>query len=65
MSYDANVLRRATQRLEEERRARADQTERRRLAAYRIPATGGRGGLCERVPVGCVPPARPACPPDR
>ena len=34
MSYDANVIRRATQRLEEERRARADQTERRRLAAY-------------------------------
>ena len=34
MAYDPNVLRRAAARLEEERRARADQTERRRLAAY-------------------------------
>ena len=34
MAYDSNVLRRATARLEEGRRARADQAERRRLTAY-------------------------------
>ena len=34
MSYDANVLRRATQRLEEERRARADRADRARAQAY-------------------------------
>ena len=34
MSYDANILRRATQRLEQERRARRDETERRVQAAY-------------------------------
>ena len=34
MSYDPNVLRRATQRLEEERRVRRDRTERLRAQAY-------------------------------
>ena len=34
MSYDANVLRRATQRLEEERRARSDRAARLRQEAY-------------------------------
>lgn len=34
MAYDPNVLRRATQRLEEERRARRDRTERLRIQAY-------------------------------
>jgi len=34
MSYDANVLRRAVERLEEERRARLDRVERMRLEAY-------------------------------
>ena len=34
MSYDANVLRRATQRLEEERRARSDRAAQLRQEAY-------------------------------
>ena len=35
MPYDANVLRRAARRLEEESRLRRDRTEQARLEAYR------------------------------